>query len=73
MGKNRDDSVAKVIELTASSDKSFEDAIQIAIARANKTIDGIAGAWVQDQKVDVKDGKITRYRVNLKVTFVLKG
>jgi flavin-binding protein dodecin len=65
-------SVAKVTELTASSTKSFEDAIENAISRANDTLDNIEGAWVQDLKVTCKDGKIDEYRVNMKVTFVLR-
>ncbi len=64
-------SVAKVTEITASSSKSFEDAIQQGIERASKTLDKVQGAWVQEQKVAVKDGKISEYRVNMKVTFVL--
>ena len=63
--------VAKVVELTCESKKSFEDAIDEGIARANKTLKGIEGAWIQDQKVVVSDGKVKAYRVNLKVTFVL--
>jgi dodecin len=69
--KNKDTSVAKVVELSAASTKSFEDAIENGVTRANKTLKGITGAWVQDMKVDVEDGKITRYRVHMKVTFVL--
>ena len=65
-------SVAKVTEITASSAVSFEDAIKQGIARADKTLDGIEGAWVQEQKVVVRGGKITEYRVNMKVTFGLK-
>lgn len=64
--------VAKVTEITASSTVSFEDAIKKGIARADKTLEKIEGAWVQEQKVVVKDGKVTEYRVNMKVTFVLK-
>lgn len=64
--------VGKVVEITAASTKSFEDAIQSGIARASKTLQGIQGAWVKEQKVVVKDGKITEYRVDLKVTFILK-
>ena len=66
-----DMSVARVTEITASSPKSFEDAIQKGVARANKTLDNVRGAWVQFTKVDVENGRITNYRVNLKVTFVL--
>jgi len=65
-------SVAKVTEIIASSDKSFEDAVAQGINRASKTIKGITGAWVESQKVTVNDGKIDQYRVNMKVTFVLK-
>ena len=63
--------VAKVTEITASSTKSFEDAIKQGIARADKTLDKVKGAWIQEQKVTVEGGKITEYRVNMKVTFVL--
>ena len=64
-------SVARVTEIIAASPKSFEDAIQVGIARANKTLKNVRSAWVEDQKVDIVDGKITEYRVALKVTFVL--
>lgn len=65
-------SVAKVIEVTASSTRSFEDAIQSGIARVSKTVEKVSGAWIQEQKVVVSDGKITEYRVNMKVTFVVE-
>ena len=65
------DSVARISEISSSSAKSFDDAINIGIARAVKTLKNVTGAWVQDQKLVVTDGKITAYRVNLKVTFVL--
>ncbi|GJM23849.1 MAG: hypothetical protein DHS20C16_02640 [Phycisphaerae bacterium] len=64
-------SVAKITEISASSQKSFADAMDLGISRANKTLKNITGAWVNDMKVDVKDGKITDYRVNMKVTFIL--
>lgn len=64
-------SVAKVTEIISSSTMSFEDAINNGIARANKTLRNVKGAWVQAQKVEIKDGKITEYRVTMKVTFVL--
>ncbi len=64
-------SVAKVTEIIASSNKSFEDAIQQGVARANKTLKGVQSVWVKDQKATVTDGKISEYRVGLKVTFVL--
>jgi hypothetical protein len=66
-------SIARVTEITSSSTKSFEDAIVVGIKRANKTLQNVKGAWIQDQKVVVEDGKITEYRVNMKVTFVLKS
>jgi flavin-binding protein dodecin len=65
--------VAKVTEIIASSKKSFEDAIQNGIARASKTLKGVQGAWVDNLKVVVKNGKVTEYRVNMRVTFVLKS
>ena len=64
-------SVARVTEITSSSSKSFEDALEAGVKRATKTLHNVTGAWVQEMKVDVKDGKISNYRVNMKVTFVL--
>jgi flavin-binding protein dodecin len=64
-------SVARVTEITSSSNKSFEDAIEQGIARAAKTLKNVEGAWVQEQKVVVENGKIAAYRVNMKVTFIL--
>ena len=64
-------SIAKVIELTAESSESFEDAIQHGIAKASETLHEIRGAWVESQQVKVHDGKVVAYRVDLKVTFVL--
>jgi flavin-binding protein dodecin len=64
-------SVAKVTEIISSSDKSFEDAIQQGISRANKTLKNVKGAWVKEQKIDVTNGSISQYRVVMKVTFVL--
>lgn len=64
-------SVARITEISASSSKSFEDAVKTGIKRAGKTLDNIQGAWVQDQKVVVSGDKITEYRVNMKVSFVL--
>ncbi len=65
-------SVAKVTEIIASSPKSFEDAITKGIARADKTLKNIRGAWIAEQKVSVDKGKVTEYRVTMRVTFVLK-
>ena len=64
-------SVAKVTEIIASSPKSFEAAINEGVARANKTLENVKGAWVKDQKVVVENGKVAEYRVTLRVTFVL--
>ena len=64
-------SVARVTEITASSSKSFEHAVEVGVERASKTLDNVTGAWVQEMKVDVADGKVTAYRVNMKVTFIL--
>lgn len=65
-------SIAKTTEITASSNKSFEDAIRSGIKRFSKTMDRVEGAWVKEQKVVVSDGEVSEYRVTLKVTFVLK-
>ena len=65
-------SVARTTEVSASSEKGFEDAIQKGIKRFSKTIDHIEGAWVKEQKVIVKDGEVTAYRVTMKVSFILK-
>jgi flavin-binding protein dodecin len=64
-------SVAKIIEISCESTKSFEDAIQSGIARASKTVHNIKGAWVKEQQVVIENNKISVYRVDLKVTFVL--
>ncbi len=69
--KEKTVSVAKVIELSARSTDSFEDAIQMAIGKAGETVDNIEGAWVKEQKVVVENGAITGYDVNLKITFVV--
>ncbi|MEO8503971.1 MAG: dodecin family protein [Acidobacteriota bacterium] len=64
-------SVAKVIEIFSTSEKSFDDAVSKGIAKASKTIKNIRGAWVNEQKVDIEKGKIVRYRVSMKLTFIL--
>ena len=64
-------SVAKVTEIISSSKEGFDDAVKEGIKRASKTLNGITSAWIQDQQVVVKDGKVKEYRVNMKVTFVL--
>lgn len=64
-------SVARVTEIIASSNKSFEDAVNVGVKRATKTLKNVKGAWVKSQKVVVNKNKIVEYRVNLEVTFVL--
>ncbi len=64
--------VARVTEITSSSTQSFDDAVEQGIARAVKTLKNVKGAWVQEQTVDVEDGRVVAYRVNMKVTFVLE-
>lgn len=64
-------SVAKVIEISSGSPKSFDDAIEQGIARASQTVKDIRGAWVKEQSVVVENGQITEYRLDMKVTFVL--
>jgi dodecin len=64
-------SVAKVSEISATSPKSFEDAIQQGLGRAGKTLRNVRGAWIKEQHVRVTEGKVTEYQVNMMVTFVL--
>ena len=64
-------SIAKVSEISATSTKSFEDAIQQGLARANKTLRNVRSAWIKEQQVRVADGAITEYQVNMMVTFVI--
>jgi flavin-binding protein dodecin len=63
--------VAKVSEISATSSKSFEDALQQGLARANKTLRNVKAAWVKEQQVHVSKGAITEYQVNMMVTFVI--
>ena len=65
-------SVAKHTEITSSSGKSFEDAIDEGVRKVAKTVDNIEGAWVKEQKVVVKDGEVSEYRVTMKITFIVK-
>jgi flavin-binding protein dodecin len=65
-------SVAKVVELTASSPTSFEEAAKSGIEKAAETLRNIQGAWVSEEKVEVKDGKITEFRVTLRITFLVE-
>ena len=65
-------SIAKNSEITAASEKSFEDAVRKGIKRFSKTVDNVESAWVKEQKVRIKDGDIAEYRVTMIVTFILK-
>ena len=65
-------SVAKTSEITASSSKSFEEAVRHGISKMSKSVDKIEGAWIKEQNVVVEDGDVTAYRVTLKVTFLVK-
>jgi flavin-binding protein dodecin len=64
--------VAKVSEITSTSPKSFGDAVQKGIKRASKTLKNITSAWIADQEVEIQKGKVTEYRVRMRVTFVLE-
>jgi hypothetical protein len=66
-------SVAKILEISARSERSFEDAIRQGIARANETIKHVQGAWVEDQKVVVEEGEVKAFEVIMKVTFRLEN
>jgi dodecin len=65
-------SVAKITEISAMSEVSFEDAIRMGIERASKTLQNVKGAWIKEQKLEVEDGQIVRYHVDMKITFILK-
>ena len=65
-------SVAKVVEIIASSPESFEGAVQAGLARATETLDDVRGAWINEMNVKLENGKIKEYRVNMRVTFVMK-
>ena len=65
-------SIAKVSEISATSAKSFEDAVIQGLARANKTLRNVRSAWIKEQQVRVHDGAITEYQVNMMVTFVIE-
>jgi flavin-binding protein dodecin len=64
-------SIARITEISSTSQKSFEDAIQSAVARATKTLRNVRGAWVKEQQIKIEDGRIIEYQVNLMITFIL--
>jgi len=66
-------SVARVIEISSTSTKSFEDAIQQGVARATETLRNVSSAWIKEQRVEVENNQIVRYQVNMLVTFLLEG
>ena len=66
------ESVARVTEITARSSKSFEDAIRVGVERATKTLRHVRGAWVKEQHVEIDEGRITGYQVNMLITFLLE-
>jgi dodecin len=63
--------IAKITEIEASSTKSFEDAVKSGVARAEKTLRNLTGAWIKSQKVKIENGQVSEYRVIMKVTFIL--
>ena len=65
--------VARVTEISSTSSKSFEDAIEKGIKRADKTLKNLSSAWIADQEVEITKGKVTAYRVRMRITFVLEG
>jgi len=70
--QNSTATVGRVTEITARSGTSFEDAIQVGIERATKTLRHVEGAWIKEQRVEVENGRIVGYQVNLLVTFLLE-
>ena len=66
-------SVARVTEFSSTSTQSFEDAIQQGLARATSTLRGVTSAWIKEQQVRLRDGKVAEYQVNMQITFVLEG
>ena len=65
-------SVARITEISSTSTKSFEDALQQGVARATETLRNVRSAWVKEQQVKIEDNRITEYQVNLLITFVLE-
>ena len=63
--------VARVTEISSTSSKSFEDAVQQGVARATKTLRNVRSAWIKEQRVDIRDGAIAEYQVNMMVTFII--
>jgi len=72
-GKSQEEemSVARITEISATSNESFEDAIRQGVARATETLHGVRSAWIKEQEVQIENGKISAYKVIMKITFVL--
>jgi flavin-binding protein dodecin len=66
-------SVARVTEISSTSEQSFEDAIRQGLERATKTLRNVTSAWIKEQRVSLENGKVARYQVNMQITFVLEG
>jgi hypothetical protein len=64
--------IGRVVEISAMSSESFDDAVRQGIERAEKTLRNIRGAWVKDQRVEVENGKVTGYQVNMQLTFLME-
>jgi len=64
--------IARVTEISSSSKKSFEDAVEVGVKRACKTLKNVTSAWVKDQEVSIKDGKVDKFMVKMKISFVLE-
>lgn len=71
MSEKPDHSIARVTEVIATSSTSFEDAINAAVERANRTLRGVRGAWVKEMKLDISNGRVSNYSVDLLITFVM--
>lgn len=71
MSEKPDHSIARVTEVIATSTTSFEDAINAAVERATRTLRGVKGAWVKEMKLDITNGRVTTYSVDLLITFVM--
>jgi dodecin len=71
-GGTSTETVARVTEINARSSKSFEDAIRVGVERATKTLRHVQGAWIKDQRVEIDEGRIVGYQVNLLITFLLE-
>jgi flavin-binding protein dodecin len=65
--------VARITEISSTSSQSFEDAIRVGVERATRTLRGVTSAWIKEQEVELQDGRISEYKVNMLITFILEG